>query len=100
MVSLFCACELRAWFMRSIDEIIAVLARFTDEQRSLAWSPMPFHESVGPHDCRMGANCGLDFSRGTRRARWVQARHRWNVEERRQYGLSGVGESNKRDTNS
>jgi hypothetical protein len=85
--------------MRSIDEIIVILARFTDEQRSLAWSPMPFHEAVGPHDCRMGAGCGLDFSRGTRRARWVQARHRWNAEQRRQDVLGGVEKFNGRGTN-
>jgi hypothetical protein len=69
-------------FMRSIDSIVVILARFTDEQRSLAWSPMPGEEGSGPHDCRVGANCGLDFKLGTRRARWLQARHRWVTEEK------------------
>jgi hypothetical protein len=85
--------------MRSIDEIIVVLGRFTDEQRSLAWSPMPFYEPVGPHDCRIGANCGVDFSRGSRRARWVQARHRWNAEERSTRVFNGAGECHERGTN-
>jgi hypothetical protein len=68
--------------MRSVDEIVLDLARFTDEQRSLAWSPMPLCEATGPYDCRIGGNCGLDFNRGTCRARWAQARHRWIKEER------------------
>jgi hypothetical protein len=56
---------------------------FTDEQRSLAWSPQPPFESNGAGDCRVGGNCGLDFNRETARARWAQARHRWNREQKR-----------------
>jgi hypothetical protein len=66
---------------RTVDEIIAALAVFTVEQRSLAWSPEPPFESEGPSNCRLGGNCGLDFNRETRRARWIQARHRWNREQ-------------------
>jgi hypothetical protein len=67
---------------KTVDEVVETLSRFTVDQRSLAWSPEPPFESVGAHDCRIGGNCGLDFSRGTARARWIQARHRWNREER------------------
>jgi hypothetical protein len=67
----------------TVDEIIAGLAFFTDEQRSLAWSPEPPFESTGASDCRVGGSCGLDFNRETARARWIQARHRWNREQRR-----------------
>jgi hypothetical protein len=66
----------------TVDEIIEHLARFTDEQRSLAWSPQPPFESDGGHDCRMGGSCGLDFNRGTARARWLQARFRWLREQK------------------
>jgi hypothetical protein len=62
---------------RTCDDIARELALFTDEQRSLAWSPEPPYERTGGHDCRIGGTCGLDFSRESRRARWVQARHRW-----------------------
>ena len=61
--------------MKTVDQIIAELRVFTSEQRSIAWSPEPPHESV-PGDCRPGGNCGLDFNFSTRRARWVQARYR------------------------
>lgn len=64
-------------FIRTHDDLAAELARFTGEQRSLAWSPEPPYESTGAHDCRIGGTCGLDFSRETRRARWIQARYRW-----------------------
>ena len=67
----------------TIDEIIASLAFFTDEQRSLAWSPEPPFESAGANDCRVGGSCGLDFNRETARARWIQARHRWNREQKK-----------------
>jgi hypothetical protein len=67
----------------TIDEIIARLAFFTDEQRSLAWSPEPPFESAGANDCRVGGSCGLDFNRETARARWIQARHRWNREQKK-----------------
>jgi hypothetical protein len=56
---------------------------FTDEQRSLAWSPQPPFESTGAGDCRVGGNCGLNFNCETARARWAQARHRWNREQKR-----------------
>jgi hypothetical protein len=36
----------------TVDEIIQLLARFTPEQRSLAWSPQPPFESMGASDCR------------------------------------------------
>ena len=68
---------------RTVDQIIAELAFFTPEQRSLAWSPEPPFASVGASDCRVGGSCGLDFNRETARARWVQARHRWNREQKR-----------------
>jgi hypothetical protein len=66
-----------------VDEIIASLVFFTVEQRSLAWSPEPPFESTGASDCRAGGNCGLDFNRETARARWIQARHRWNREQKK-----------------
>lgn len=61
--------------MRTVDEIIEQLAVVTDEQRSLAWSPMPPFTPAGPLDCRLG--CGIDFNFETPRARWIQARRRW-----------------------
>jgi hypothetical protein len=67
----------------TVDEIIAELGFFTVEQRSLAWSPEPPFARVGAHDCRMGGSCGLDFNRDTAHARWVQARHRWNREQKK-----------------
>jgi len=67
----------------TVDEIIAGSAVFTIEQRSLAWSPEPPFESAGASDCRLGGSCGLDFNRETPRARWMQARHRWNCEQRK-----------------
>lgn len=66
----------------TVDEIILELSFFSPEQRSLAWSPEPPFASTGPHDCRMGGNCGLDFNRETRHARWLQSRHRWNREQK------------------
>jgi hypothetical protein len=67
----------------TVDEIVMEQSRFTAEQRSLAWSPEPPFQSTGACDCRVGGNCGLDFSRETARARWRQARHRWNREQKR-----------------
>jgi hypothetical protein len=55
----------------------------TDEQRSLAWSPMPAFESLGAGDCRLGGSCGIDFNGETRRSRWVRARYWWIREQRR-----------------
>ena len=67
----------------TVDEIIAELDFFTTEQRSLAWSPEPPFARVGAYDCRMGGSCGLDFNRETAHARWIQARHRWNREQKK-----------------
>jgi hypothetical protein len=67
----------------TVDEIIAELDFFTAEQRSLAWSPEPPFARVGAYDCRMGGSCGLDFNRETAHARWIQARHRWNREQKK-----------------
>jgi hypothetical protein len=69
--------------MLTVNQIIHQLSHFTDDQRSLAWSPQPPFQSTGAHDCRVGGNCGLDFNRETPRARWRQARYRWNREQRR-----------------
>jgi hypothetical protein len=54
----------------------------TDEQISLAWSPMPPFESMGSGDGRMGGSAGIDFNGDTRRARWVRARYLWLKQER------------------
>jgi hypothetical protein len=70
-----------------VEEIILQQSRFTAEQRSLAWSPEPPFQSTGAGDCRLGGNCGLDFNRESARARWVQARHRWNLEQKRLQAL-------------
>ena len=63
---------------RTFEELFQQLSRFTDEQRSLAWSPQPPFVSTGAHDCRIGGGGGLDFNYETPRARWIQARFRWN----------------------
>jgi hypothetical protein len=68
----------------TVDEIIHLLAHFTPEQRSLVWSPQPPLQSMGACDCRVGGNCGLDFNRETARARWTQARHRYQQEQKRE----------------
>jgi hypothetical protein len=68
----------------SVDEIITELSRFTAEQCSLAWSPEPPFENTGGYDCRVGGSCGLEFNREHARARWIQARHRWNRAQRLQ----------------
>lgn len=70
--------------LRTVNEIIAELAVFTDEQRSLAWSPEPPWELTGGSDCRPGGSCGLDFNSDTRHARWLKAHARMVVELRRQ----------------
>jgi hypothetical protein len=67
----------------TVDEIITACAIFTVEQRSFAWSPEPPFAGAGANDCRMGGSCGLDFNRETARARWIQARHRWNREQQK-----------------
>ena len=65
----------------TVDEIILQLSDFTAEQRSLAWSPEPPYFPSGAGNCRPGGNCGLGFNHETPRARWVQARYRWNREQ-------------------
>jgi hypothetical protein len=72
-----------AYPLVTVNEIIHQLAHFTVDQRSLAWSPQPPFESTGAHDCRVGGDCGLDFNHETARARWRQARYRWNREQER-----------------
>jgi hypothetical protein len=67
----------------TVEQIIQQLSIFTADQRSLAWSPEPPFESMGSHDCRVGGNCGLDFNRETLHARWLQARYRWNREQKK-----------------
>ena len=67
----------------TVDDIVATSAVFTDQQRSLAWSPEPPFESAGASDCRVGGSCGLEFNWETARARWIQARHRWNREQKK-----------------
>jgi hypothetical protein len=64
----------------TLDEIVARLAIFTDEQRSLAWSPQPPYVATGAHDCREGGDGGLDFNYETPLARWRRARYRWTKE--------------------
>ena len=66
----------------TVDELIQLLDRFTPEQHSLAWSPQPPFKSLGPSDCRMGGNCGLHFNHETARARWVQARYRYQQQQK------------------
>ena len=66
----------------TVDQIIAELACFTAEQRSLAWSPEPPFTSTGGFDCRVGGSGGLEFTREHPHARWVQARYRWKKEAR------------------
>jgi hypothetical protein len=66
------------------DDIILLLAHFTAEQRSLAWSPQPPFRSMGASDCRIGGNGGLDFNHESPRARWIQARYRYQLEKRRE----------------
>jgi hypothetical protein len=75
--------DTRANSFFTVEEIILQQSLFTAEQRSLAWSPEPPFQSTGAGDCRPGGNCGLDFNRESARARWMQARHRWNLEQRR-----------------
>jgi hypothetical protein len=72
----------------TVDEIIQLLAYFTPEQRSLAWSPQPPFESLGASDCRIGGNCGLDFNHETARAKWAQARHRFQQEQNKEEKVS------------
>ena len=66
----------------TVDEIIHLLAQFTPEQRSLAWSPQPPFQSLGASDCRIGGNCGLDLNHESARARWVHARYRYQHEQK------------------
>jgi hypothetical protein len=73
--------------IRTVDQIISDLAVFTDEQRSLAWCPMPPFETAGASDCRRGGSCGLDLNCESLRARVVQARFRWQREQKRSQRL-------------
>jgi len=68
----------------TVDEIIQLLAHFTPEQRSLAWSPQPPFRSMGAGDCRLGGNGGLGFNHETPRGRWIQARYRHQREQKKQ----------------
>jgi hypothetical protein len=76
----------------TVDEIIQLLARFTPEQHSLAWSPQPPFEGMGAGDCRRGGNCGLGFNHETPRARWLQARYRYQQEQKKKQRRLGEGE--------
>jgi hypothetical protein len=67
----------------TVDEVIQLLAQFTPEQRSLAWSPQPPFRTTGASDCRIGGNCGLDLNYQSPRARWVQARYRDRKQRRK-----------------
>jgi hypothetical protein len=66
----------------TVDQVQRSLDVFTDEQRSLAWSPEPPSEPVGPSDCRPGGSCGLNLNPDTARSRWRRARFRWNREQK------------------
>jgi hypothetical protein len=68
----------------TFDQVLAALSVITDEQRSLFFCPMPPPESTGPHDCRIGGSCGLDFNHETRRSRWTVARFRCLQEAKKQ----------------
>jgi hypothetical protein len=65
----------------TVNQIIARLAMFTDEQRSLAFCPMPPKESAGGSDCRPGGSCGLDFSFESLCSRVRQAKFRFRKHE-------------------
>jgi hypothetical protein len=65
----------------TVDQVIARLAIFTDEQKSLAWCPLPPRVPSGPHDCRPGGDCGLDFDFESLRSRVIQARFRFRKHE-------------------
>ena len=69
----------------TVAGLIAELSAMTEEQRSLAYCPMPPFESTGSHDCRIGGSCGLNFSGETRRSRWVVARFRWLKEQKKEH---------------
>ncbi len=69
------------WKPRTYDQVLADYNVFTDEQRSLAWSPEPPHERTAGSDCRRGGSCGLDLDEDSPRARWRKARFRFRREE-------------------
>jgi hypothetical protein len=68
--------------LRTVDQVLCGLEAFTDDQRSLAWSPQPRLERAGASDCRPGGSCGLNFNADTCRSRWSRARYRWNREQK------------------
>jgi hypothetical protein len=65
----------------TVTQIIARLAVFTDEQRSLAFCPMPRRELVGPCDSRMGGDLGLDLNCESFRNRVIRAKFRFRKHE-------------------
>lgn len=65
----------------TFEQVVDALGYFTDEQRSLAWSPEPPFESHGAGDCRPGGGSAIDFNGDSRRSRWVRARVRFNKEQ-------------------
>lgn len=72
----------------TFEQIVDILGYFSDEQRSLAWSPEPPYESLGGSDCRPGGSAGFDVNGETRRSRWVRARVRWNKEQKKLGGAA------------
>jgi hypothetical protein len=65
------------------EQVVDRLSQFTDDERSLAFSPEPPFEPSGAGDCRPGGNAGLNFNPETRRAKWVRARFRWHREQQK-----------------
>jgi hypothetical protein len=65
------------------EQVVDRLSQFTDDQRSLAFSPEPPFESSGAGYCRPGGNAGLSLNPETRRAKWVRARFRWHREQQK-----------------
>jgi hypothetical protein len=72
----------------TFEEVVNALGYFTDEQRSLAWSPEPPFESLGAGDGRAGGSPGFDIGGETARGRWIRARVRWNKEQRKLGGAA------------
>lgn len=62
--------------MRTVDEVIADYAIFTDEQWALAQLPEPPHVPEPGSDCRPGGSCGLNLNADTLHAQWCRARFR------------------------
>lgn len=68
--------------VRTVDEVIRETRILTDEQRVLAWCPMPPLEPSAASDCRIGGSCGLDLYSETLLSRWLIARFRYQKAER------------------